>query len=350
MTEKTKIDLIAANLSGHGGTETVIKYVLNDISIGEEVNFDVFLTGKASNAKWLKSASNLGSIEVLHSNNKVLKLLGSLWHYMWSKADVVLALGTGQIVLAYIIRKIFRKKYKLVSWIHFSILGISFINPRFLKYADYHLAISSEIEEQLVQLGINRNRISIIYNPVVKQERQIKRKKDGVIKLIYVGRVDLVGQKNLKEMLDGLSQYEESWHLDIFGTGETERVSKYAETLRMQEKITFHGWVDNVWGQLKEVDALLLTSTFEGLPMVLTEAVSRGIPCVAADCPVGPRDIIKNGVNGCLYQCGDLEGFLKALNSVVRNPDYKSIPMSIDNLYGDRYNKRFVNALNSWTH
>lgn len=68
---------------------------------------------------------------------------------------------------------------------------------------------------------------------------------------------------------------------------------------------------------IEKVSALLLTSSFEGFPMTLLEALSWGIPCISADCVSGPADIIQPDVNGHLYQPGDIAGFVTLLNKYI---------------------------------
>ncbi|WP_203640795.1 glycosyltransferase [Levilactobacillus andaensis] len=343
--KKIEVDISAQNLSGRGGTETVVSYVLNNAFIGEHCTFNVLLTGKYSDASWFSESSNLRNYRIVKNSSKIVKLLKSAMFYFKSDADVILVLGTGQILIATLIKKIFKKKYKVVSWMHFSIFDANFINTKYLVMADYHLAISSEIKNQLIELKVPADRIEVIYNPVAKQNNQVMRKTSGVVELVYIGRVQLDEQKNMREMLVGLSKYLADWHLSVFGSGETERLQVLAQQLNISSRISIYGWRSDPWSYIESADVLLLTSRFEGFGMVLAEAISRGLPCVSSDCPVGPSDIVKNGINGELYITGDCNDFLRALNVAVRNPNYKNIADSLNNLYEDNYIRRFVEGV-----
>ena len=70
----------------------------------------------------------------------------------------------------------------------------------------------------------------------------------------------------------------------------------------------------------KECDILLMTSRYEGLPMVLLEAKSWSMPVIAFDCPTGPREIISNDVDGFL--ASDSATFLNALRSYTNDETY----------------------------
>jgi Glycosyltransferase len=193
--------------------------------------------------------------------------------------------------------------------------------------------------------------IKTIYNPVEKQNQIIKRSNEFIKKFIYVGRIQLNDQKNLSEMLLGLSHLKLKWKLDIYGDGEIDKVSDLAYKLNILDNIQFHGWVMNPWIKMKNVDALLLTSTYEGFGMVLAEAISRGIPCISSDCPVGPSDIILNGVNGYLYKMGDIDDFINNVYSVVSNEQFNDttqIIESLKNYYSPKYDENFLNSIASF--
>jgi glycosyltransferase involved in cell wall biosynthesis len=60
-----------------------------------------------------------------------------------------------------------------------------------------------------------------------------------------------------------------------------------------------------------------MSSRFEGLPMVLLEALSKGVPPVSFDIPEGPRQLIDHGHNGLLVPEGDIAGLTDALRTLM---------------------------------
>lgn len=202
-------------------------------------------------------------------------------------------------------------------------------HQRQLKYADFHLAISSGIALEIKRLD-PKARVSVVYNPVLPDKTSnlkfIGPPKSGVI-FAYVGRLE-DWQKNLTFLLKGLSKLPFDWRLKVIGTGPDEKkVRILAKKLAMNDKIEWLGFSEKPFDLLMEegVTALLLTSRFEGLPTVLIEAISRGIPVVASNCKTGPDDIVVNGVNGYLYQQGSVRDFVLKLTKVVseRSAVYK---------------------------
>ncbi|MXJ78956.1 glycosyltransferase, partial [Escherichia coli] len=146
----------------------------------------------------------------------------------------------------------------------------------------------------------------------------------------------------------GLSQVQGDWKLHVLGDGsDFEKCQAYGRGLNIDDRIVWYGWQQHPWKlvqqDIKKVSALLLTSSFEGFPMTLLEALSWGIPCISADCVSGPVDIIQPDVNGHLYQPGDMTGFVALLNKYIAGEihiAHEKIPASIDKFYQPKYYDR----------
>lgn len=344
---KMKVAIIAPTLSGRGGEETVISKIKNSCYLkSRNVRIDLLLLGKLYHNEWLRELD--GNINISDSENNLINFFILTKLIIKEKYDIVLCLTEKFVLYTYMIRKMFCIKHLVIfSWIHFN---LDKVNTKFMHLADYHLAISTDISKQLQQKKIAyKSKIYVIYNPVDrKRETVIKRNKN---EMVYIGRITFKGQKNVKELIDGLTHCTLSnWHLSIIGDGaDVPKCKKYIQQLYPKFKSNFSwlGWSYDPWLKIKSADCLILTSKYEGLPMVLLEAISRGLPCLSSNCVSGPDDIIKSKINGELYQLGNLVDFDKKLNFVL-NYNFNKVKMkeSLSQFYLDNYMKNLYRIFN----
>lgn len=190
---------------------------------------------------------------------------------------------------------------------------------RGLSKTRYYLCISSGIERIIRSIN-SEARTYVVYNPVEipKEKKLIPRGEKNV--LLYVGRLE-DRQKNISFMLKGLSELREyKWELRVIGTGPDEKkLRELARKLGIEGRIKWEGFKRNPYEDLEEVKVLLLTSRWEGLPLVLVEGNMRGIPFLSSDCNTGPEDIVIEGVNGYLYKEGDIKDFVNKLKKILIN-------------------------------
>lgn len=343
-----KLKFICAPASGNGGTETVLVKALNYLT--KEYQVELYLTTIPENRLWLRQMSRSIQIHEPKNSKKITKYLYLLNIFLQAdNQDTFIILGANTIKVAAKVRKLFNKKYKIISWIHYSLINQNMFNPQNIKLADYHWAISTPIQNQLIDLGIPEEKISLIFNPIepFKGKLNVADTSD-TLKLVYVGKVMLDGQKNLRELFNGIKNYPGKIHVDLFGADTSNgKVNEYIKQLGIADKITIHGWLKDPWTViLNDIhpNALVLTSKYEGLPMVMLEAMARGIPCFVANFS-GYEDIIKNE-NGIVYQQGNVQDLVSQL-IVLTNIKFisNSVQNSISLFYGDSYYNRLNNTV-----
>ncbi|NQY14932.1 MAG: glycosyltransferase [Henriciella sp.] len=110
--------------------------------------------------------------------------------------------------------------------------------------------------------------------------------------------------------------------LVILGSGvDDDALKKLAKDLSIERKVHFLGFIENPAPILKKSKLFLLSSRFEGYPLVLVEAMALGVPSISFDCETGPREILKGGDLGVLVPNGDVVQFAQAINEHLEEPN-----------------------------
>lgn len=148
--------------------------------------------------------------------------------------------------------------------------------------------------------------------------------KSGNHRVIAVGRLDY--QKGFDRLLDAWAlipaELRKFWHLDIFGQGEwEEKLKQQIVTLGIGESAAVNKPTDKIFDEYAASDFLVMTSHYEGFPMVMIEAMACGVPTVCFDFLCGPRDIIANGINGIVVPEGDLQALATAMQQLMERPE-----------------------------
>lgn len=336
-----KINFICPPASGNGGTETVLTKVLNHYA--GKYDITLTLTNNPENPFWLKQIDKRINVVIASSDHGIKKQLFFVKTFIQTSNDTNLVmLGANMIKLAALIRKIFRKKYRIISWIHYSLFEQNLFDPHNILYADYHLAIASTIKNQLVQLGANAKHIELIFNPI--EHNSIRDTDNLKNEISFIGRIQLKKQKNISELLTALNKT--STDLSILGTGEDiEDAKTLIHHLNIEPRIKWYGWQKNPWQLIKdETKAIVLTSNFEGLPMVFLEAISRGIPVISSKF-AGYDDVVIENVNGLSYEKGNIDELAQKINQIDQIAEHPNkIASSIQKFYVENYFKRLDNV------
>lgn len=332
------IKFVASHLSGNGGTETVLVPVLNHFAKSRSVQLIIF--GKPDNDYWLNKLNSNVKVTVVNYSGKMSKLMAYVKAaFSIKKGDLLISLSPSFIKLASLVRKVRLVHFKIVSWIHFSLVDQNLFNPHDITYADYHLAISSIIKSQLIELGVTAKTISVIYNPIQKEAAWQSKQHENT-NIAYIGRVTFDGQKNLKELLDGITNSPQT-SIFIVGSGSKSEIAKCTEYIsqhKINARVNWAGWQKEPWKYLqsKNIDGVILTSKFEGLPMVFLESISRGIPVISSRFD-GYDDVVKENINGLSYPSGDIKLLVHKIDQIKRLKDKGKIQNSINEFYVNNY-------------
>lgn len=201
---------------------------------------------------------------------------------------------------------------------------------------EHVIAQCDAMKEQLLERKLVREeQISRIYNPVSREliERVNKvripfnkREKERVKEITFIGRID--PQKNLSHLLRAFAIVHEkvpNTQLRLVGDGHlTEQMKLLTEQLGITGVVIFHGISSNMEEIYAKSDVVALSSEYEGMPNCLIEAIGCGIPIVSYDCPIGPREIVVEGVNGYLVENNNIELLAEQL-FIALNKEWQEI-------------------------
>ena len=164
-----------------------------------------------------------------------------------------------------------------------------------------------------------QNKISVIYNPVTTPPAQLKQE-DYLQnlqrkKIISIGRLEhQKGYDVLVRAFHLFLQHHPNWHLEILGEGrEREALEKLCKERGIADRVLLPGNVKQPYNRLIESSMFVLSSRFEGLPNVLLEAMSVGMPVIATRCKFGPEEMVHHRENGLLVPVEDAEALANAL-------------------------------------
>ncbi|WP_200304694.1 glycosyltransferase family 4 protein [Streptomyces adelaidensis] len=108
------------------------------------------------------------------------------------------------------------------------------------------------------------------------------------------------------------------WQLRIYGSGEKKsELRNLIEEHHLYNHVFLMGHTDRLDDELAKASFYVLSSRFEGLPMVMIEAMSHALPVVSFDCPTGPSDVLTHGVDGLLVAPEDPDALADAMAKLM---------------------------------
>jgi glycosyltransferase involved in cell wall biosynthesis len=134
-------------------------------------------------------------------------------------------------------------------------------------------------------------------------------------------------QKDFGRMIRAFARVAErhpDWQLRICGGGPRRYgLAKLIDELDLKDSVVLAGPVRNLGDEMANASMYALSSQREGFPMVLLEAMGKGLPVVSFDCPTGPREIVTDRENGLLVPHQDVEALAGAINEMIEDEELR---------------------------
>ncbi len=202
---------------------------------------------------------------------------------------------------------------------------------RFYPHADAVAAVSDGAAADLARtVGLARERVATLYNPVdLERVRELSRAPlddpwlaPGQPPLVLaVGR--LKSEKDYPTLLRAFARARARRPLRLLVLGEggdRAELERLVRQLELDEAVRLPGFARNPYAYMARAGVLVLSSSWEGLGNVLTEALACGCPVVSTDCPNGPREILEGGRYGTLVPVGDDAALADAILETLAAP------------------------------
>ena len=143
--------------------------------------------------------------------------------------------------------------------------------------------------------------------------------------VIMIGRYnDAKGYDYLIPAWDIVHRRHPDWTLQVYGSGEYyEQVVCWIKERHLEDSMILHEPTDHIMEKYRESSICVMSSRYEGFPMVLVEAMASGVPCVAFDCPFGPRNIIRNEEEGLLVEYLNPQALADGLCRLIEDEDLR---------------------------
>jgi glycosyltransferase involved in cell wall biosynthesis len=138
---------------------------------------------------------------------------------------------------------------------------------------------------------------------------------------IVVAAGRLKGQKGFDLLIPAFAQAvagRPGWQLRIFGNGDKEaELRELIDAHHVYNHAFLMGFTPRLDDELAKASMFVLSSRFEGLPMVMIESMTHGLPVVSFDCPTGPADVLTDGREGLLVPPRDVDALAVAMGQLM---------------------------------
>lgn len=318
-------------ISNSGGMERVSIFLANELA--KDKRNKVYYVSRVSGKSFFPLSKNIRLITLTHKTEENL-------YWNWPKY----VLKVFQIVRKYRIEKWidvgsnmslitvpakFFIKFDLITWEHFNLTYVwNPLTTGLSRWLSCHYAknvvVLTQTDKERFEAKYHTGNIQCIPNPITISKVDSSISKEKIV--LAIGRLSY--QKGYDMMLDIWKMTrckDNGWKLVIIGGGELKDVlSSTITNLGLDETVSLVEPTNDVEQWYARASIYLMTSRWEGLPLVLIEAVSAGLPVISFDCETGPRDIVKDGYNGFLIECFNESLLITKIDKLCDDKDLRA--------------------------
>jgi glycosyltransferase involved in cell wall biosynthesis len=313
---------VVANLANY--FTAIFKYQVEIISFGIRKSTPIFPVDKRIKISYLninQEPSN-GISNLLSKYRTYQKLKAHLKNIQ--QRTIILAIGTyPNILLSHVNNSAIRR----IGCEHNSFGSVNFLWSLLRKVSYKHLdatiSLTSTDFQSLEKISRkclvipNAGSFSVTDNTYKINSRQ----------LLAIGRLSYQkGYDYLLDVFEKLSKQAPDWTLRIIGDGPLhDWLHKEIQKRNLQHRISYLPLSENIVEEYLNSAIFLMTSRFEGLPLVLLEAQACGLPIVSFNCDTGPRDVVTDGIDGFLIDPYEINTVTAKIIRLIEDENLRTI-------------------------
>lgn len=200
-----------------------------------------------------------------------------------------------------------------------------------VRQVDCFITLTSEYVQEFVSaLGLNdeeASRFAVMPNMAFLPKHQPIPAKDRPKKILFVGRLSYADKRpdRVLQIWEKVCQYLPDWEVEIYGKGSEEKFLRRMIQQKQLPRITLKGYIADAAAVYASGAILMMTSTYEGWGLVLSEAQASGVVPIAFDSSAGIRELIgKDSTYGCLVAPFDLDAYAAQLRRLCQDVELRS--------------------------
>lgn len=199
-----------------------------------------------------------------------------------------------------------------------------------LRHFDQVAPLSEDLVADMHRFGVPNSKVTFIRNGVdlkeidtlVPEESRKQRIPDDVKRIGFVGQmIPRKGIDDLLDVFDELHRADSFLRLELLGDGsQRSELETHAAALQSSDAISFLGFRSDRLERLSQFDLFVMTSSLEGIPRCMMEAMAVGVPVVAYDIP-GVDKLIDHEQTGLLAPLGDKQALADCCRRVLEDSE-----------------------------
>ena len=324
---------------GYGGADRVTLNLLLDF---DRTKYDCELAIMQSSGEFLKEIPADVKVHSLSARN-LLFFIWPLSRFLFKKQfDFLYSTCSGTNSFLIISKILSRNSGKVIisernimnppGKVRYKLFILNFLKRISYKYAWKVTAVSQELANDMEQ-GLGIKKVFVVNNPIINEVLKNEKEEDVKIPefnsdipvILAVGRFEY--QKDYDNLLSAFKTLLDDLPAKLYILGKGPLLNYYKEKTKMmgiEKSVVFAGFDKNPFKLMNKCDAFVLSSRHEGMPGVLIQAMACGAACVSTNCPTGPKELIKNGVNGLLVKMENSTELYKALKNILTDSELKN--------------------------